>query len=176
MLLNKSTSSLPNLYPETLYSFYPYPLTSRRTTHDTLKRSEDKSSLTPGPGPGPGPSSLLNQERRRRQRSQQAHELDRASKRALLGKRPAGIGGGRDAEDMSDEEKNLEEDKVGVLLLGSFRCPLSELCDLESFPCSSPNPNVGRYQQVRIQVSTALRTTIHAHGNRSRSCMLCFWF
>ena len=95
MLLDNTAGSLPAFTSDTTYSFYRHSLASPRSDH------------LHHPISGPGPSSTEHQERR--------NAIDRAAKRALVGKRPAGTGGGREADDLSEEERNLEEDKASHL-------------------------------------------------------------
>ena len=53
---------------------------------------------------GPGPTSVSLQKERRAFR--------RAERRAVAGLRPAGVGLGRDADDLSEEEEIMGEERV----------------------------------------------------------------
>ena len=66
--------------------------------------------LTPLAGPGPTTEDLKREKR----------ALGRAEKRALAGKRPAGVGLSREAEELSDEENTMEDEKVNMALHGQL--------------------------------------------------------
>jgi hypothetical protein len=64
--------------------------------------------------PGPGPSTSVRQAERL--------QLERASRRALTGRRPAGVGIGREGNELEEEEAAAEEEEVrraafGLMLL-----------------------------------------------------------
>jgi len=126
MALN-SSYPLPSLQPDTKLSFQPYPVSSRQSLHSTLLTSirgvAPASSSAPvpysgaqqhtspaywsstrSPQAGPGPTSeSIKSERKARQR---------AERRAVSGRRPAGVGLGPDADELSDEEEALEQERV----------------------------------------------------------------
>lgn len=114
---------LPTSDPITTTSFHAYPISSRSSLHTVLlpKTSHPRSLRGPAylptqdasrsssrcPIAGPGPTSLsLRHERK---------ALKRAEKRAVAGQRPAGVGMAIDADDLSEEEETLREEKVSMV-------------------------------------------------------------
>jgi hypothetical protein len=101
-------SNLPQLAVNPIYSFSPYPVTSRSYLHNALLRSiqpksTQSSSSTSSAGPGPSTERMQREKR----------AFDRAARRALAGRRPAGVALGREADELSDEEAELEDERVG---------------------------------------------------------------
>ena len=109
MLLDLSLHvALPTFMPDTRHSFYPYPVLARSKVHRSLR---GESSLTPASsnedrilpsGSGSSTHSHAVSDRTK----------ERAARRALTGRRPAGVALGREAEELSDEEAALEDEKV----------------------------------------------------------------
>jgi len=107
-----SNSPFPSFNPSTLYSFYPYPISSRDKTHQSLRGIQS---------PSKGQSSRQAQQEAR---EKAAKARERAARRALVGKRPAGVSIGREAEDLSEEEDALDHAKVCCCLRFSLRMPI----------------------------------------------------
>ena len=114
MLLDSPTHlSFPTLMPDPIYSFYPYPVLARSNVHRSL--------LAPHPPPSPDPSVDQPEHpylpaRSTQQSSRSRGAKERAARRALLGRRPAGVAHGREAEELSDEEAALDLEKVNLPL------------------------------------------------------------
>lgn len=99
------------------HTYYPYPLTSRLKTHSAIlnplsphaygHKDQPQPDVQTSQG-GPGPSSASHAEQRDRHR----RALKRAEARALAGKRPAGVELGKEGEEMSEEERVMEDDRV----------------------------------------------------------------
>ncbi|GFZ47311.1 hypothetical protein JCM24511_05054 [Saitozyma sp. JCM 24511] len=169
LLDNHSDPPLPNLPLSPLHSFHPFPLSSRSHTNTTILRPSSahtySSTISIGPGPsssgstatarsfgpaagtlgdgrgaggsgGPGPST--------RSRLAQRQHLDRASRRALAGRRPVGVGLGREAVEMEDEEAAMEEEENNIGMFGHrFLLPYGRRqtqMELDAAP-QSPTPS-----------------------------------
>lgn len=110
-----TTTPAPSL-PLPSHTYYPYPLTSRLKTHSSILQPlsphaygyQDPSVSQSKAKAGPGPSSASNAEKRERHRL----ALKRAEERALAGKRPAGVELGKEADEMSDEEGVIQDERV----------------------------------------------------------------
>ena len=123
MMLNTTLyPPLPTSDPITTTSFYPYPVSSRFTIHANLlgeprssgslrglaplqsaqQQGQSASSRSPIAGPGPTSTSIRREALGRK----------RAEKRALSGRRPAGVGMAIDADELSEEEEVLSEERV----------------------------------------------------------------
>lgn len=117
---------IPTFELEPTYSFYPYPISSRSHVHQILLKPSPHAakpqashptpannglsgvSFVPQPvmaisGPGPSTQMIRSQEKSKA----------RAQRRALMGKRPAGIDLSRHADELSEEEDAMEDEKVG---------------------------------------------------------------
>lgn len=110
-------TDLPNPHlPMPSHTHYPYPLTSRLKTHSSILNPLSNYAYGHGdanlPGGGPGPTTTSNVEKRDRNRL----ALKRAEARALAGRRPAGVELGKEAEELSDEERNMEDERVSSCL------------------------------------------------------------
>ena len=120
MILDTATHPpLPLASRDVKYSFYPYPISTRQTLHTSLRGPPPAASSSAGGSvanrsssnsssraslAGPGPSTA--------QLRAEARALKRAQWRAVGGRRPAGLGLGREAEELSEEEEALEDEKV----------------------------------------------------------------
>ena len=113
MLLDTSPA-FPSLETSSSFAYYPYPQSSsfktlslirgpQSSSKQAVARDDNSVHATSAPS-GPGPTSEMI-------RSERLHR-ERAERRALAGRRPAGVGLGREAEEMSDEEAALEDEKV----------------------------------------------------------------
>lgn len=92
---------------------YPYPIQSRLKTHSSILNPLSPHAyghrITSQGGPGP---STKEAQAERRERHKLA--LGRAEARALAGKRPTGVDMGKEAEDMSDDDRIMDDEKVGL--------------------------------------------------------------
>lgn len=117
MLLDNTSPQLA-LPLSTTHSFSPYPLASRTKTHDSILHPASACISQTNAAPGPGPSTL--------QASRDT--MDRVSRRSLMGKRPFGIGMGKESDDLEEEEAALEQESVSYasifVRLGSCFEPL----------------------------------------------------
>jgi hypothetical protein len=106
-------TTLPNpIISSPTHTSYPYPIQSRLKTHTSIlsplsPHAYGHTGISQG---GPGPSTKEAQAERR-----ERHKLafGRAEARALAGKRPTGVDMGKEAEEMSDDDQVMEDDKVG---------------------------------------------------------------
>lgn len=112
---------LPSLHPHPEYSFYPYPITPRSQLHSTLQSSYPSPSSPSirglaGYSQGPSaPASIRGEAGPSTSRTKvEDRALRRAEKRAVRGLRPSGVGLGREAEDLSEEEVMMEDEKVSL--------------------------------------------------------------
>jgi len=108
-----SQPTLPTLLPDPIHSFYPYPVLPRSKVHQSLLSPSSNTTQKQFQSiqPGPGPSTEQNAKSR--------NAKQRAARRALMGRRPAGVALGREAEELSDEEASLEDEKVRLSFHGS---------------------------------------------------------
>jgi len=104
---------LPSMPIQTHLSFSPYVLFARDQTHHSIlypnKTNPPSMDFTIGT-PGPGPGSMAASQR----------AMERTTKRALVGKRPHGMGMGKEAEEMEEEENVLEQESVCSLTLAEL--------------------------------------------------------
>ncbi|TXT13205.1 hypothetical protein VHUM_01606 [Vanrija humicola] len=127
---------LPQAQCDTLYAFYPYPLRARERVHASLR--------------GPAPlSSTSSSSAASSSSSDTQAAVDRAARRALRGKRPAGVALGKDAADLSDEEAALEDDKHAINAFGHrFLLPFGRrLTQMEMEAAPSPTPSDHEHRQ-----------------------------
>ncbi|KAK8844115.1 hypothetical protein IAR55_006909 [Kwoniella newhampshirensis] len=155
MMLDSSFTPLPTLTPQTLYSFYPHPLSPRSHLHSTLFSPSGESES--GPGPSTQKSTLLKQQQRecaapqcrpqthheRTRRSDVHGAMKRAEERALMGRRPAGVGLGKDDEEIIVEEDLLEHEQHDTNMFGHrFLLPFGRrLTQMEMDAAPSPSPS-----------------------------------
>ncbi|KAL1407681.1 hypothetical protein Q8F55_007114 [Vanrija albida] len=129
MLESTNYPPLPQARRDTLYAFYAYPLRARERVHASLR------------GPAAAASSSSS--------SEPAAAVERAARRALRGKRPAGVALGKDAADLSDEEAALEDDKHAINAFGHrFLLPFGRrLTQMEMEAAPSPTPSDHDHRQ-----------------------------
>ncbi|KAK4688357.1 hypothetical protein P7C73_g1755, partial [Tremellales sp. Uapishka_1] len=139
-MLESAFMPLPALQPSALYSFHPYPVSSRSRTHQTILHPQDGDA---------GPSTT-----RRR-------GLDRAARRALTGKRPAGTHLGREAEDLSAEENELENEKEAINKFGNrFLLPYGRRqTHMEMDAARSPTPSEADHERRQEDQNVGSPTT-----------------
>ncbi len=101
-------SSLPTLMPDLIYSFYPYPVLARTKVHASLLQTSATPSSTDKKTANDQSDSGLSTQ----QLAKSRNAKERAARRALMGRRPAGVALGREAEELSDEEAALDDEKV----------------------------------------------------------------
>ncbi|ORX39154.1 hypothetical protein BD324DRAFT_618668 [Kockovaella imperatae] len=138
MATSNSGMSLPALDPPTSFAFYPYGLSSQRQTHSSIRGlslpSTTPDSLT-GAGPGPKTEEIVREKLARA----------RAERRALMGRRPPGVALGREAEELSDEEAAMEDEKQNINLFGHrFLLPFGRRLtqmEMEAAPVSAVSRN-----------------------------------
>ena len=107
MMLDSSTfTPFPALDPSSSFAFYPYTVSPNSRTNAAIRGFAPAQHSAHGPeehaGPGPTTEDI--------QREKFARA--RAERRALIGRRPPGVALGREAEELSDEEAALEDEKV----------------------------------------------------------------
>ena len=140
---------LPDFDLDTRHSFYPYPVLARSKVHRSLI---GEPSLTPTSSNGqrilPSGSGPLSYRHAMADLSK-----ERAARRALIGRRPAGVALGREAEELSDEEAALEDEKVCLSLL---------LGDESS---QSSHAAIAKYQHVWPSFPPAFWQTTYPDGD-----------
>lgn len=106
MLGSTNYPPLPQARRDTLYAFYPYPLRARERVHASLRGPAGPSASTSPPSSSSASAADTSA------------AVDRAARRALRGKRPAGVALGKDAADLSDEEAALDDEKHAINAFG----------------------------------------------------------
>lgn len=154
---------LPAAKTDTFFSFYPYPISSRASTHASLRTSSTQERRTglfnpeSKSPPSAGPSQPLGRHERR-----QAHS--RAEKRALRAQRPAGVALGADAMDLSDEEAQLDEEKHELNHFGHrFLIPIGRRItqmESEAAPVSVYGTTADGSHQRRATMNSGRRTAM----------------
>ncbi|WVQ63774.1 uncharacterized protein L199_001928 [Kwoniella botswanensis] len=144
MLLD-GPSCLPVMDPINLYSFYPYPISPRSHVHSTLFPSSDpnsssNSSSTSKQHPfSKGTKEVVKQTTRH----QVQESMRRAERRALMGRRPTGVGLSRDDDEVINEEDMLDHEQHDINMFGHrFLLPLGRrLTQMEMDAAPSPSPS-----------------------------------
>ncbi|KAI9636808.1 uncharacterized protein MKK02DRAFT_45515 [Dioszegia hungarica] len=150
-----TTTPAPSL-PLPSHTYYPYPLTSRLKTHSSILQPlsphaygyQDPSVSQSKATAGPGPSSASNAEKRERHRL----ALKRAEERALAGKRPAGVELGKEADEMSDEEGVIQDERDHLNLFGHrFLLPYGRRQTQSEIDAAPASPTPSQEQNDRMQ-------------------------
>ncbi|WWC91076.1 uncharacterized protein L201_006017 [Kwoniella dendrophila CBS 6074] len=147
MLLDGS-SLLPTLEPLTLYSFYPHPISPRSHVHSTLFPSTENQAAEAGP------STSTKWKKQKKtvekvnndngiRREDVKESMKRAERRALMGKRPAGIGLGKDDDEVINDEDMLDHEQHDINMFGHrFLLPFGRrLTQMEMDAAPSPSPS-----------------------------------
>ena len=111
--------------PDLFFSYYPYPVTARAKTHDSVIRpvssivrdrraEEAASAATAGANGVSGAKRRKTQKNEGYTKQQQAIALEAAERRAIRGLRPAGVDMGREADELSEEERVMDDDRVCI--------------------------------------------------------------
>ncbi|OCF35700.1 hypothetical protein I316_02755 [Kwoniella heveanensis BCC8398] len=160
MMLDGPSCSLPAFEPMTLYSFYPHPLSPRSHLHSTLLHDRHKAALRPSTQPrrskrevaastkhddggGDNDDESGNASILRPSREDVRESLKRAERRALMGRRPAGTGLGKDDEDVIVDEDMLDHEQHDINMFGHrFLLPYGRrLTQMEMDAAPSPSPS-----------------------------------
>ena len=96
---------MPVFVPNNIYSFYPYPISSPYRVHQTLLGQTSSTSTA-------SDSYHRNKSNQTARHEEDGHRFSRMTRRVLLGRRPAGMALGREAEELSEEEAALDNEKV----------------------------------------------------------------
>ncbi|WVQ93084.1 hypothetical protein IAU59_000148 [Kwoniella sp. CBS 9459] len=163
MILDGPSCSLPAFEPMTLYSFYPHSLSPRSHVHSTLFFSKPTNDAGPGPNTQAqaqaqaqktkisgnaeeGRHQLIEGDERRRARPSREDVREssrRAERRALMGRRPAGTGLGKDDDDVIADEDVLDHEQHDINMFGHrFLLPYGRrLTQMEMDAAPSPSPS-----------------------------------
>ncbi|WWC72974.1 uncharacterized protein I206_106938 [Kwoniella pini CBS 10737] len=148
MLLD-GPSTLPMLEPLTLYSFYQHPISPRAHVHSTLFPSKQESNAIAGP-------SSISQKTKQKSNEKEVQgtkndytqerihdSMRRAERRALMGRRPAGVGLGKDDDEVIHEEDLLDHEQHDINMFGHrFLLPYGRrLTQMEMDAAPSPSPS-----------------------------------
>ncbi|WVW79497.1 hypothetical protein I302_101466 [Kwoniella bestiolae CBS 10118] len=143
MLLD-GPSCIPTFEPINLYSFYPHPISPRSHVHSTLFPHPDNANTASSSGSsrqkGTQPDRAIKKEITREE-VQQA--MERAERRALMGRRPAGVGMSRDDDEVVNEEDILDHEQHDINMFGHrFLLPFGRrLTQMEMDAAPSPSPS-----------------------------------
>ncbi|WWC63901.1 uncharacterized protein I303_106506 [Kwoniella dejecticola CBS 10117] len=185
-MLLEGPSTLPNFEPLTLYSFYPHPISPRSHVHSTLFPSSSSSgNAVAGPS-----SSKPNQKSKQKQKQKQTTGLGqgnvvraeagtsrleieasmkRAERRALMGRRAAGVGLGKDDDEVIHDEDVLDHEQHDINMFGHrFLLPYGRrLTQMEMDAAPSPSPSEHdheRRQEDHTMGSPMMETQTQAQG------------
>ncbi|WVR08928.1 hypothetical protein IAU60_005987 [Kwoniella sp. DSM 27419] len=147
MMLDGPSCSLPAFEPSTLYSFYPHPLSPRSHLHSTLSPSQHSTTAQAGPGPTTQGNRTIASGQLKgnsiRAEAEVASAMKRAELRALMGRRPAGTGLGKDDDEVGAEEDMLDQEQHDINMFGHrFLLPYGRrLTQMEMDAAPSPSPS-----------------------------------
>ncbi|KAK6906155.1 hypothetical protein I203_100139 [Kwoniella mangroviensis CBS 8507] len=140
MLLD-GPSCLPVMEPINLYSFYPYPISPRSHVHSTLFPTSDPSSSSSSQQHST--SKGTKEVEKQTARDQVQKSMRRAERRALMGRRPTGVGLSRDDDEVMNEEDMLDHEQHDINMFGHrFLLPFGRrLTQMEMDAAPSPSPS-----------------------------------
>lgn len=112
-----STSRLETALPIPSHSYYPYPLSARHETHRSILQplspyAYGHQPLSTAHDLGAPTSSSTASEKYKRDKDARRSALRRAEKRALAGLRPIGTELSKEADELSEEERVMEDERV----------------------------------------------------------------